>query len=121
MVELQPGDEVYDQVNDRGLFFIEEGVLVSVGQRHGTKILIIYMLANSCSLLGQKIERERHMTVSRVGGEAFSRLTDNHGTFNDLKARTGSIGRAVAELKAGEPLSMKPNFRIARSKDPENK
>ena len=71
------------------------------------------IFANKASLL-QKIERETYMTVNRVGGEAFSRFTDNEGTLNDLKARTGSIGRAVAELKAGEPISMKPNFRIAR-------
>ena len=65
--------------------------------------------------MSQKIERETNRTVTRVGGEAYSRFTENDGTFNDLKARTGSIGRAVAELKAGQPISLKPNFRIARS------
>jgi hypothetical protein len=55
------------------------------------------------------------MTTTRGGGEEFSRLNNNSGTLNALKARTSSIGRATAELK-GRDMTHERNFRIARGK-----
>ena len=63
----------------------------------------------------QKIERNADFTMSRAtSSEALSRLSQNQHSLNALHARTGSIGREIARLKAGGLEARNQTFRVAR-------
>jgi hypothetical protein len=69
-----------------------------------------------CTSIPQKIERNSNFTLSRVGNnEVNRRMSMNHGSLNQLKARTGSIGKEMARLKAGGGNdTTNQSFRLAR-------
>jgi hypothetical protein len=90
VVGLEPGDILYrDKDIERGLFFIEHGIL--------------------------KIERAADFTFGRSRNDIFDRFK-NDGTLNHLHARTGSVGREIARLKAIGLDAQTRNVRIARGK-----
>lgn len=95
-IDLEPNESLYDSASrpERGLFFIEEGVLKIERDSGGA--------ANTRSLRG----------TSSVRG-ASSNVTDG-GTISGLKARSGSIGREYARLKASNSAPQKRSFRLAR-------
>jgi len=111
-IVLEPNESLYDSASlpERGLFFIEEGILVricvcqSVGQ-----VLLRY---SHNSTLQKKIERDTSMATHtrslRKG------VINDGGTVTGLKIRTGSIGREYARLKAADSASHKQSFRLAR-------
>ena len=89
LLELSPGDVLYeDDTLERGLFFIESGIM--------------------------KIERDAGATMSRngslVGDSSF-----RDATLGKMNARAPSIGRLVAQLKAtGADGREAHRFRVAR-------
>jgi len=90
VIELEKGDILYEDNHiDRGIFFIEEGVM--------------------------KIQRQSEATLSRVGsGNTFDRFGMNAGSLNQLKARSGAVGRQLAEMKANKATSDARTLRVAR-------
>lgn len=61
-----------------------------------------------------KIERHSDATLSRSGStNTLSRL-GNAGSLNELRARSGTIGRQLAQMKASMPDSTARTFRVAR-------
>jgi hypothetical protein len=102
---------------DRGLFFVESGVMVSQVERIKVGIAIAPLIhSQHCTCNSQKIERNSNFTLSRVGNnEVNRRMSMNNGSLNQLKARTGSIGREMARLKAGGGNdTTNQSFRLAR-------
>jgi hypothetical protein len=102
---------------DRGLFFVESGVMVSQVERIKVGIAIAPLIhSQHCTCYSQKIERNSNFTLSRVGNnEVNRRMSMNNGSLNQLKARTGSIGREMARLKAGGGNdTTNQSFRLAR-------
>ena len=87
---LEPGQIVYEDIElDRGLFFIESGIV--------------------------KVERNADETLTRKGnGDTFSRTaTNSWGSLNHLKAT--DVTRAIAEMKAtGNRSWERRSFRVAR-------
>ena len=74
---------------DRGLFFIEQGIV--------------------------KVERDADATVTRKGnGDTFSRTASNNwGSLNQLKC--ADVARAIADMKAKDNKSWEQrSFRVAR-------
>lgn len=60
----------------------------------------------------QKIERPSDATLSRVGSS--STFYGNAGSLNQLKARSGTIGRQLAKMKDTIADSSVRNIRVAR-------
>lgn len=89
-VTLQPGQVLYEDIKlDRGLFFIEYGIV--------------------------KVERNADETLTRKGnGDTFSRnATNSWGSLNHLRAT--DVTRAIAEMKAkGNRSWERRSFRVAR-------
>lgn len=95
-IELQPDDPLYEEdggvvgEEDRGLFFIESGML--------------------------KIERDASNTFTRGRNTLTRSRTSN--TLNNLHARAGSMGQKIAALKAAGAgrgrESLSRTFRLAR-------
>lgn len=93
-VELQAGDCLFAcdggpiEDRERGLFFIESGML--------------------------KIERDANETLTR--GRSSSTLSRNRsfGTLGHLHARSGTLGRQRAAMKATSREPMTQTFRLAR-------
>jgi len=85
-VELECGETLYEEQHiERGISFIEEGVM--------------------------KIERYSDATLSRVGSRTTIGIS---GSLNQLKARSGSIGRQLARMKASMAETPFRTFRVAR-------
>ena len=89
-ITLEPGQVLYEDVGvDRGLFFIEHGIV--------------------------KVERDADATITRKGnGDTFSRTVSNSwGSLNHLKCT--DIARAIADMKAkGHRSWEQRRFRVAR-------
>ena len=89
-IVLQPGQVLYEDIElERGLFFIEHGIV--------------------------KVERNADETMTRKGnGDTFSRTaTNSWGSLNHLKAT--EVTRAIAEMKAkGNKAWDRHSFRVAR-------
>lgn len=89
-ITLEPHQILYEDVKvDRGLFFIEQGIV--------------------------KVERDADATVTRKGnGDTFSRAaTNNWGSLNQLKC--ADVARAIADMKAkGNKSWEQRSFRVAR-------
>mmetsp|Transcript_5493 Transcript_5493/g.11249 ORF Transcript_5493/g.11249 Transcript_5493/m.11249 type:complete len:1101 (-) Transcript_5493:2-3304(-) len=89
-IVLQPGQVLYEDIElDRGLFFIEHGIV--------------------------KVERNADETITRKGnGDTFSRTaTNSWGSLNYLKA--AEVTRVIAEMKAkGNKSWDRQSFRVAR-------
>lgn len=89
-ITLEPHQILYEDVNvDRGLFFIEHGIV--------------------------KVERDADATVTRKGnGDTFSRTASNNwGSLNQLKC--ADVARAIADMKAkGNKSWEQRSFRVAR-------
>ena len=92
-LELQPGQKLFAcdggkvQDYERGLFFIESGML--------------------------RIEKDADQTLTR--GQSTLTRSRSYGTLNNLHARSGTLGRQRAAFKAStrEPM-MTRTFRLAR-------
>lgn len=89
-IEVEPGEMLYEDKHlDRGLFFIEHGIM--------------------------RIERNANFTLSRVGStDSLSKLGQTSGTISCLNARSASIGREVARLKMSGVSARNHMFRVAR-------
>ena len=93
VVELQAGDRLFAsdggpvEDRERGLFFIESGTL--------------------------KIERDASETLTR-GRSTLTRSRGSSGTLGNLHARSGTLGRQRAALKATSRDNMTQTFRLAR-------
>lgn len=117
LVEVTPGELLYgSDYRERGLFFIESGVMVS---RYGILVLmpplcIIETQPGPSSL--QKIERNADFTLSRAGSNEINRrMSMNNNSLNQLNARSGSIGKEMARLKEGGGNdASSQRFRLAR-------
>ena len=88
VVELQTGDRLFasDGDRERGLFFIETGTL--------------------------KIERDATETLTR--GRSTLTRSRSSSTLGNLHARSGTLGRQRAAMKAASRDNMTQTFRLAR-------
>ena len=93
VVELRAGDRLFAcdggpvEDRERGLFFIESGML--------------------------KIERDATETLTR-GTSTLTRSRGSSGTLGNLHARSGTVGRQRAAIKAASRDNMTQTFRLAR-------
>jgi STAS domain len=101
ILELSPGDELYEENNDeRGLFFIEHGILVRFSATMTALVIKIFSNGNIFHK-PQKMERSTNDTMSRIG--------NNYSMRNTFR---GSVSRFVGRLHT----QTTPRFRLARSK-----
>lgn len=118
-IELEPNESLYDSPSrpERGLFFIEKGVMVSCSLQSSCSF---YALDLTTQLLGvQKIERDADLTANTRGLTNRSVLSRaghfvGGGSISGLKARTGSVGREVSRMKAFKRGQTQQTFRLAR-------
>ena len=119
-IDLEHGDQLYEDTNmDRGLFFIEYGIMASENNFCDiTRFPASGALSHHVASKRQKIERTSDATVSRsVLGNGFSyKMSQGGGTLNSMNARAESIGMEMARLKAsGIDRQMHTRrFRVAR-------
>ncbi|CAB9505434.1 solute carrier family 26 [Seminavis robusta] len=91
-LELQPGEPLFAsdggriEDSERGLVFVESGQL--------------------------RIEKDANETLTR--GHSITTRNRSFGTFNNLHARSGTLGRQRAALKASTREPMTRTFRLAR-------
>ena len=89
-ITLEPNQILYEDVDvDRGLFFIEQGIV--------------------------KVERDADATLTRKGNaDTFSKnATNNWGSLNHLKSL--DVARAIADMKSkGNKSWDQRSFRVAR-------
>jgi len=85
-IELAPNESLYDSASkpERGLFFIEEGVL--------------------------KIERDASLTA----GTRRSHFPDPGGSISKLRVRSGTMANEYARLKEANSGPQRQTFRLAR-------
>jgi len=89
IIELDLGEALYeDDRFERGISFIEEGIL--------------------------KIVRHSDDTLSRCGSASSLYQVGYAGSLNQIRARSGTMGRQLAQMKASTPDNSARSFRVAR-------